>query len=226
MSNNSNIVSGDAHRGLHRCLQKYMTVLVVCTLLLLAACNSQTTIVNPSPGTWRVVHSTNPGSAQNNLHAVAATSATDAWAVGSFSNKHLDLQGAKALIEHWNGSTWSVVASPTTPLGDSELDGVAAISPTDAWAVGDMFKEGAYIGQTLIEHWNGTAWAVVTSPSFANGAQLTAVAALSATDIWAVGYGAGGQTSASNPSSSTGMARYGERYTAPILAADSMCSMG
>ncbi len=114
--------------------------------------------------------------------------------MGSFSNKHLDSQGAKALIEHWNGSTWRVVASPTTSLGDSELDGVAAISPTDAWAVGDMFKEGAYIGQTLIEHWNGTSWAVVTSPSFANGAQLTAVAALSATDIWAVGYGSGGQT--------------------------------
>ncbi len=124
------------------------------------------------------------------LNAVAATSATDAWAVGSFSNMHLDIHGAKALIEHWNGSAWSVVKSPNAPLGDSILNGVAAISPTNAWTVGYTFTDNAsYVRQTLIEHWNGTAWVVVASPSLVNGAQLTAISALSATDIWAVGYG-------------------------------------
>ncbi|MEO8972968.1 MAG: hypothetical protein ABI406_15385 [Ktedonobacteraceae bacterium] len=180
-------------------LQSMAAVLAVCTLgsvlLLLAACGSQNTIITPSPGTWRVVHSTNPGTAQNNLNAVAATFATDAWAVGSFSNKHLDLQGTQALIEHWNGAAWSVVANPTTPLSDSVLNGVVALSPTNAWAVGYTFQDNAsYVTQALIEHWNGASWKVVANPGPVDGAQLTAVAALTATDIWAVGYGAGGQT--------------------------------
>lgn len=170
-------------------LRTIATILAVCTLFLFAACSTQNTIVTPSPGTWKIVHSPNPGSAQNSLNAVSAISATDAWAVGSFSTKHLGMQGAKALIEHWNGSAWHVATSPAAPLGDSILTGVAALSPTDAWAVGDTFKEGAYIGQTLIEHWNGTAWGIVASPTLASGTQLTAVTALSATDIWAVGYG-------------------------------------
>ena len=169
-------------------LRTIAAILAVC--ILFAACNTQNNIVNPSPATWKIVISKNPGSAQNNLNAVAATSTTDAWAVGSFSNNHFDIQGSKALIEHWNGSTWSVVKSPKAPLGDSILNGIAAISPTNAWAVGYTFLDSnSDVRQTLIEHWNGTSWAVVASPNFANGAQLTAVTALSATDIWAVGYG-------------------------------------
>ncbi len=164
-------------------------VLALCTLFLFTACSTQNTIVTPSPGTWKIVHSPNPGSAQNNLSAISATSATDAWAVGSFSTNHFNL-GAKALIEHWNGSAWRVVASPTAPLGDSSLNGVVAISPTNAWAVGDTFNDSnTDITQPLIEHWNGSAWTVVASPTVANGAFLSAVTALSATDIWVVGSG-------------------------------------
>lgn len=159
------------------------------TLFLVAACSTQNNIVNPSPGTWKIVHSANPGSAQNYLSAVAATSSTDAWAVGSFSNKHLGSQGTKALIEHWNGFAWSVVASPNTSSDDSVLDGVAAISPTNAWAAGYTYNDSNNnVQQTLIEHWNGTAWAVIASPTFAHGADLTAITALSDSDTWAVGY--------------------------------------
>ena len=174
-------------------LHPIATVLAMCmlgsTLFLVAACSTQNNIVNPSPGTWKIVHSANPGSAQNYLIAVAATSATDAWAVGSFSNKHLGSQGTKALIEHWNGAVWSVSTSPTTPSGNSFLEGVVALSPTNAWAVGNTFSDSNNtVQQTLIEHWNGTAWAVIASPTFAHGADLTAITALSDNDIWAVGY--------------------------------------
>ncbi|MHB8600247.1 MAG: hypothetical protein ACYDER_25980 [Ktedonobacteraceae bacterium] len=170
---------------------KYSRYLVFCilgsTLLLITACSSQNPIVNPSPGTWRIVHSQNPGSAINNLGAVAATSSNDAWAVGSFSNSHLITSAAKAFIEHWNGSAWSVLQSPTTPLDGSDLSGVAAISPTNAWAVGNAYSSNDNELQTLIEHWNGASWAIVKSPSPTNGAQLFALTALSATDMWAVG---------------------------------------
>jgi hypothetical protein len=68
------------------------------------------------------------------------------------------------------------------------LGAVAAVSATDAWAVGDYNQGGSVIGQTLIEHWNGTAWSVASSPNGGSNAnELHGVAAAVANDVWAVG---------------------------------------
>jgi serine/threonine protein kinase len=110
------------------------------------------------------------------LKAVAATSPTDAWAVGD--------NGA-ALVEHWDGSAWTQVAAPQPPPA-SVLNGVAAVSPASAWAVGYTYDTsgGDPNWKCLIEHWDGTSWTVVpTRP----GGYLSAVTATSATDVWAVG---------------------------------------
>ena len=41
------------------------------------------------------------------------------------------------LTEHWNGSNWSIVSSPSPgTYNGNELYGVAAISTNDVWAVG------------------------------------------------------------------------------------------
>jgi hypothetical protein len=56
----------------------------------------------------------------------------------------------RTLIEHWNGTAWTVQQSPN-PGGSSHYDdlhGVAAISAGDAWAVGSYGNAG----RTLIEH--------------------------------------------------------------------------
>jgi hypothetical protein len=108
------------------------------------------------------------------LSDVAATSAHNAWAVGE-SGSHL-------LIVHWNGSAWTRVASPSPPpdanaVGGYGLQGVAATSTHNAWAVGTT---GSH---TLILRWNGTAWTQVASPS----GSLSSVAATSTTNAWAVG---------------------------------------
>ena len=55
--------------------------------------------------------------------------------------------------------------------------GVAAISASDVWVVGA--DEPSNTPQTLIHHWDGTAWSVVPSPNSATGGYLAAVAALS-----------------------------------------------
>jgi hypothetical protein len=68
------------------------------------------------------------------------------------------------------------------------LDGVAATSPTSAWAVG--YYDIGTTPQTLIEHWNGTAWGHVSSPNpggSANDNELSGVAAASPANLWAVG---------------------------------------
>jgi len=62
------------------------------------------------------------------LNSVAATSGTDAWAVGSFFTA---TGGYQTLILHWNGTSWQRVASPD-PSGARKfniLTGVAAVSP-------------------------------------------------------------------------------------------------
>lgn len=70
----------------------------------------------------------------------------------------------------------------------STLEGVSALSPTDAWAVG-----WTYQGQrrkTFIEHWDGDQWKRVPSPnrSLDTDDVLTSVSAISPTDVWAVGF--------------------------------------
>ena len=133
---------------------------------------------------WSIVKSPTASSGNNILRAVAAVSATDVWAVGSF----IAASGSgQALIEHWDGKKWSVVASPTAGTGNVLL-GVVAVSTTDVWAVGTFALTGSGIAQTLIEHWDGTSWSVVSSPNASTQTnELAGVTAVSASDIWAVG---------------------------------------
>ena len=135
---------------------------------------------------WRTVPSPSPGPA--GLAAVAATAASDAWAVGS----RLTGAGAnRTLIEHWNGTAWQVVPSQDPAGGASPTDtlaGVAALSRTNAWAVG-FYEKTTTDFRTLIEHWNGSKWSVVASPNAGSGANtLAAIAAVNSADIWAVGF--------------------------------------
>jgi hypothetical protein len=116
--------------------------------------------------------------------AVAATSATDVWAVGQLGNTPAVDHG---LIEHWNGSAWSRVSGPAAEPADSTLAGVAAISSTDAWAVGEQINPTSLQSSPLFEHWNGNAWSVVAGPALGQDARLTGVSAVSANDVWAVG---------------------------------------
>jgi hypothetical protein len=123
---------------------------------------------------------------QNNLNGVAEVSTNDVWAVGFICGAaESGINPLLTLIEHWDGSRWTVVPSPN-PSNYSFLYGVAALSTNDVWAVGQNY--GAAEPETLVEHWDGTSWSVIPSPNPAGrSAYLGAVAAVSSTDIWAVG---------------------------------------
>jgi hypothetical protein len=131
------------------------------------------------------------------LNAVSGTSARDVWAVGSTGP---GFHGKNTLIEHWNGTRWRVVPSPSPGRGVdrfSILYGVTAISAGDAWAVG-FYNSGNNSGVTtraLIEHWDGTRWTQVTcacSSSQTGVPALFGVTAVSRTDLWAAGAGVSG----------------------------------
>ena len=115
------------------------------------------------------------------------------WAVGLLlHDSNFILQ---TLVEHWNGSAWSIVSSPNQGAFDNFLNGVAAVSANDVWAVGlYVQQQRRQPNQTLIEHWNGSAWSVVSSPNPSTDNFLNGVAAISANDVWAVGYYGNGST--------------------------------
>src|ERR1022692_1830765 len=150
----------------------------------------QTVVLHWNGTAWKHVPSPDPGGSlsDNFLSGVAATSASNAWAVGSYSN---DAAGVvQTIILRWNGTAWKHVRSPD-PGGSSTfnvLDGVAATSASNAWAVGEYFH--GTTDQTLVLHWNGTAWKRVRSPDPGGSStvnELAAVAATSPGNIWAVG---------------------------------------
>jgi hypothetical protein len=90
-------------------------------------------------------------------------------------------------VEHWNGSAWSVVASPNPSPGNNGLNGVAALAADDVWTVGYYFTNERNGFQALLEHWDGSAWSVVPGAGVNGTYNLRAVDAVSATDLWAVG---------------------------------------
>ena len=136
---------------------------------------------------WSIVKSPDASNAAtlggDQLTAVTAVSADDVWAVGYVgttvlnyaSTAQLSAAQVQTLIEHWNGTSWSIVDAPDVASRDGVepwdvLTSVAAISTDDVWAVGVtewslvQSPSGALAAQPLVEHWNGTYWSIVTVP--------------------------------------------------------------
>ena len=116
---------------------------------------------------------------------VSATSTSDAWAVGNFNDSISPTGLSYTLILHWNGTTWSKVASPN--LYSDWLRDVSAKSASDVWAVGAYNNSNISTTSTLILHWDGLSWSAIASPSIGTDSQLYGVSADSATDAQAVG---------------------------------------
>jgi hypothetical protein len=135
---------------------------------------------------WFQVPSPTIGNFDNNLAAVSAASATDAWAVGSYyapSNSNV----LQAYSQHFDGHSWTAIPLPNVGPNENSLLGVSELSSGHVWAVG-YFVNAEFQQQTLVQHYDGSSWSVITSPS--PGAQeniLYGVAALSDSDVWAVG---------------------------------------
>ena len=125
------------------------------------------------------------------LQAVAGISSRDVWTVG----------GEESYVSlHWDGNRWRRVtlaspaqsAPPLSSLGSSSTRpsesvwDVAAISHRDGWAVGG--NDGL-----LTVHWNGHRWKAHLGPNVGDQLSwLISVAALSASDVWAVGVAVNG----------------------------------
>jgi hypothetical protein len=136
---------------------------------------------------WKTVPSPDPGypfTVAGVLNGVSAVAADDIWAVGYYE----DSSGNEfALLAHYDGKAWSAVTPPALPGNIVLLTRVFARAHDDVWAAGIQGSDGE-LGQTLIEHFDGTAWSVVPGDNAPGGANiLNGVMALAAHDAWAVG---------------------------------------
>src|SRR5581483_1172919 len=138
---------------------------------------------------WRTIPSPNPGKCNqgnfgNVLTSVAAVSSNDVWAVGFTFPCNALLQ---PMTMHWDGTKWSVVATPKLPFNNNALNGVFALASDNVYAVGfQTASNGASL--TLVEHWDGTSWTVMSSPNKnQTGNVLQSISGTSPSDIWAVG---------------------------------------
>jgi len=134
---------------------------------------------------WSVVSNHEPHGTTGTLQGVSALSPTDAWAVGSVQTP----SRARPLAEHWDGTAWHEVKTPTDGRHIRLLHDVAAISHDDVWAVGTEISLGSGAVHSLTEHWDGTAWSIVKPPNaHADRDELNGVVAGSSDNVWAVGY--------------------------------------
>ncbi|HET9722720.1 MAG TPA: hypothetical protein VFR44_02620 [Actinomycetota bacterium] len=147
------------------------------------------------------------------LLAVAATSRTDAWAVGYRRNEPVilhfdgrawalsmsqvpgDALGVTALavedawavgerVQRWDGKGWTQAG---TVKARGLLRAVAAVGPSDVWAVGDRPTEASIL-KPLVQRWDGTGWEVLRGQGVAGSISLTAVSAVPDGTVLAVGY--------------------------------------
>jgi hypothetical protein len=129
---------------------------------------------------WRILPTPNPpGTAVNSLLGVACTAPSACTAVGS----SVTTAGGAShpLAERWNGTRWSIQATPNPPQGGG-LNGVSCTSASACTAVG-----GSGAGP-LAERWNGTRWSIQATPNAPQGnGFLSGVACTSATACTAVG---------------------------------------
>ena len=121
------------------------------------------TLIESWNGTnWSII--TSPpitNSTDSLLAGVSCISTSSCTAVGQYWDGSM----YRALIESWNGTTWSTVTSLNNANSTSNiLTAVSCVAATWCTATGFVSSNGA--DQSLIESWDGTTWSVLGSPNF------------------------------------------------------------
>jgi len=164
--------------------------------------------------TWQIVPSPHPNDRAAALttsspSGVAVLSPDNAWAVGNSTvyyrkgKRCCTTPQTRTLIEHWDGTRWRIVPNPNPsysnppgPRGSHRYDdlySVAATTADNVWAVGDYWywtPHCCHSFQSLVLHWDGSAWTQVRSDSPGGAGRndfLYAVTVGAQNTMWAVG---------------------------------------
>ncbi|MDQ1476482.1 MAG: hypothetical protein QOE62_1711 [Actinomycetota bacterium] len=140
---------------------------------------------------WTLTSVATPaGATKVELRKITCVTATSCFAVGSYATTSIP---AHTLVEHWNGTAWSVMATPN-PAGSAGQDAIALVdvscaSATNCVAIGTYTPTGP---RPFSERWNGTSWSLIATasppiPQNSDGAGLQSVSCTSTTECIAVG---------------------------------------
>jgi hypothetical protein len=159
--------------------------------------DSRTLAMHFDGSTWTAAKTPSVGNGANQLNGVLALAPNDVWAVGFSTPVAPPSQAATlTLIEHFDGTSWSVVPSPNmgpnSIYQSNRLFGLTANSPTDIWAFGSYFaSSGSGHQMTLLLHWDGASWKLTPSPNPTRGGFLSdllfAGVVPSPGNVWIVG---------------------------------------
>lgn len=139
-------------------------------------------------------------------HDVTCTSPSFCVLVGEFTRRFsnsLAPNEVDTLIEQWDGSSWSVQASPNPPGGSENLLwSVSCVSSSSCVAVGES-RQANHSKDAFIERWNGSTWSIDASPTLSGG--LRGISCTAETACMAVG-GTEGHGTEGHPAASSGIA--------------------
>ena len=148
---------------------------------------------------WSLVPAADTGQAFDQLNGVQCLAADDCWAVGNagpaqqnpnFLPIYPGAVGDQGLIEHWDGSSWSLIPSVTEPSpSGGYLNGVTCVDATDCWASGATTDTSGMASGILLQQWDGASWTDVSGsvPDSSMPGMLSSVSCVSAVQCWAVG---------------------------------------
>jgi photosystem II stability/assembly factor-like uncharacterized protein len=175
------------------------------------AVGSGGTLLHYSAGSWTAV----PSPTTRDLNAVVMVSSSEGWAVGgtNYTGSTVGVKPGNGTILHYRAGQWTTV----TDSGFDDLYGVAMVSPSEGWAVGEFaailhyvsasWVSGINFGTTGIVYFYGVAmaspsegWTVGEHGTLLHGVSgtwspvasptgetLYGVAMVSPTEGWAVG---------------------------------------
>ena len=182
-------------------------MLVLALLFSLLTSPNHVSATGPS---WHIIPSPNSNLQQDNFLVSISGTSNDLVAVGSRSANYGEGNGNRTLIEHWDGSSWSIMPSPnqSDPSDGSgdHLTGVVATSylpkvgpdvcRNTAWAVGSYVQQSSFpfVVRPSVLHRvscsvTNATWVTDTLPTVSSyDTELKAVTRDTNGNIWAVGY--------------------------------------
>jgi hypothetical protein len=160
----------------------------MCVAVGIAGLNGQQMLAERWNGSrWSVMNLAVPaGATGGGLTGVSCTSASACTAVGSYGTP----SGGGPVAERWNGHSWAIQPTPSPGGGGIPFAGVSCASATSCTAVGYYdFGDVSFTDSTLVEHWDGTSWAIQPTPPAGDpGSDLTSVSCALASVCTAAGY--------------------------------------
>jgi len=144
-------------------------------------------IPSPSPGLYI------GGGTDVFLYDVEMIASDDVWAGGTQKTQHSGdgFVGFQYFVLHWDGSSWTEVPAPETPVGGTgaRFYGIDSLAPDDVWAVGSrVYPEVVGVDEAATAlHWNGSEWREIVTPIVDEHQDLLRVRAFAPDEVWAVG---------------------------------------